>query len=89
MLFRAKYYKTDLWKSLGKSERIILLVLATYSDKFGGKCFPSITKLREATTMKRNTICDNIKLMVVKGALSKIKKGRSSHYDLSVWKNHD
>ena len=86
MIIKPKYFRTELWKSLTRSEKDILRYLFTFSDKNGKNCYPSYTKLSEVGSMRRNTISKAILELERKKAI-KINRaeGKKNGYDMSIW----
>jgi len=86
MIIPVRAFNTELWQSLTKSERSLLWALSSYSDKYGQKCYPSISSLCYTTGLAKNALIRARKGIQKKGAVNILKiHGKSNQYDLCIW----
>lgn len=73
-------------KTLGPTERLIMLVLADHADE-DGKCYPSVARIRDRTGLSERAVQSNIKKLIDQGYLTVSfggGKGNSNLYFVSA-----
>ncbi len=83
MIIRPSTFKTPAWARLTKVQRSVVLALATWADRDGRNCRPSLASLAEATGLRWRAISAALHGLDAVGVAVVLTPGRPNEYDLS------